>query len=361
MKCVLNTCRITNLQFISAKMLTASCVHPLMGMTDSDVAEALSRLSEYKNVIKKEDTLQDVMAELATREQMLRICGVLAGFKNGMISDHFKSVAYPFEYTLQYLRSRTRTPITQASDMYFLFAHVAAEATALGILVSHYCKGFPQLAELDDGCWGRLLTSCLDEQEDFVESIRVADDLQQRLGWSKMRSSIDYKVLCNKAVSVVRFSQEVKDFLSFVGVPESSLQQSVDYLYWLYFDEAVASKYVQQAAHTLPEDCDEDDSDQAAPTPDDWYDDVKANVLDMILESAVCVAPQPLKGLSAKLSTLYSLHSFSWDVGKALKVALKAFSKSDFVITTPSYASTPVQFTQLQPTVELKRTLRRTL
>lgn len=361
MKCVLNTCRITNLQFISVKMHTSSCVHPLMGMTDSDVAEALSRLSEYKNVIKRDDPLPDVMAELATREQVLRICGILVGFKNGMVSDHFRSVPYPFEYTLQYLRSRTRTPITQSSDLYFLFAHVSAEATALDILSSHYCKGFPQLAELDDGCWGRLLTSCLDEQEEFVESLRAAEDLQQRLGWSKMRSSIDYKVLCSKAVSVVRFSQEVKDFLSFVGVPESSLQQSVDYLYWLYFDEAVASKYVQQAAHTLPEYCDEDDSNQAAPTPDDWYDDVKANVLDMILESAVCVAPAALKGLSMKLSTLQPLHKFSWDVRRALKVALKAFSKADFTISTRASAQPVREFPQPYPTVELKRTLRRTL
>lgn len=347
MKCTLSTCRITNLQYISQKVYGFQTVHPLLGMNDGDVSEALSRLTVYKNVIKKDSPLKDVLDDLSDREQLLRVCGILVGIKNGMLANSFQATPLPFSYSVQYLRDRTREPINSAEDTYFLFAHVAAEAYAIQILSSHYTQGFPRLACIDDGCWGRLLTSCLDEQEEYSEMYKSAHDLQQRLGWSKMRSSIDYKVLCNKAIPAVRFKQEVAGFLSFAGVPDVDVGKSLDYLYWLYFEEAVASQY--GTASSTPDD------DDASQSPDDWYDKVKANVLDMILESAVHAPPPSLRGMAAKLSTLQPLHKFSWDVGRALKASLKSFNKVDFKIETHGVSSAQ------PPSLQFTRTLRRSI
>lgn len=56
-----------------SKVYGFQTVHPLLGMNDGDVSEALSRLTVYKNVIKKDSPLKDVLDDLSDREQLLRV------------------------------------------------------------------------------------------------------------------------------------------------------------------------------------------------------------------------------------------------------------------------------------------------
>ena len=329
--------------------------HPLLGMTKDDVSRELLRLHEYKNIIKKDSTLDDVLNEIAKREHMLRVCGLLSGWRLGMISEHFSAVELPLSYSIDYIIRRNKIPIQNPQDLYFMFAHISAEASAISILSDHYSAGFPKLATIDDGCWGRLLTACLEEHDEFVKLLQSAHELQYRTSWVKMRSAIDYNVLCNRAISVVRFSDAVSEFIKFVGVPDESNKSSVDYLYWLYFEETVANQ--RNISNKDDEEDDVELNSHHLHSPDDWYNDVRGNVAAMFLENLYCEAPKVLRGLSDKLMAMLPLHPLPWDVKKALTVSLRIFSKADFKIQ-PQVEHVIVDY---KPNVEFKRPPRRTM
>ena len=355
MKCTLVICRVTNLQFIAQSFGSVSMTHPLLGMTKDDVSRELLRLQEYKNIIKKDSTLDDVLNEIAKREHMLRVCGLLSGWRLGMISEHFSAVELPLSYSLDYIIRRNKIPVQNPQDLYFMFAHISAEASAISILSDHYSAGFPVLATIDDGCWGRLLTACLEEHDEFVKLLQSAHELQYRTSWVKMRSAIDYNVLCNRAISVVRFSDAVSGFIKFVGVPDESNKASVDYLYWLYFEETVANQ--RNISNKDDEEDDVELNSHHLHSPDDWYNDVRGNVAAMFLENLYCEAPKVLRGLSDKLMAMLPLHPLPWDVKKALTVSLRIFSKADFKIQ-PQVEHVIVDY---KPNVEFKRPPRRTM
>lgn len=355
MKCTLVICRVTNLQFIAQSFGSVSMTHPLLGMTKDDVSRELLRLHEYKNIIKKDSTLEDVLDEVAKREHMVRVCGLLVGWRLGMITEHFSAVELPLSYSLDYIIRRNKIPIQNPQDLYFMFAHISAEASAISILSENYSTGFPKLAAIDDGCWGRLLTACLEEHDEFVKLLQSAQDLQYRTSWVKMRSAIDYNVLCNRAISVVRFTDVVSGFLKFVGVPDESNKASVDYLYWLYFEETVVNQ--RNISNKDDEDDDVELNSQYLHSPDDWYNDVRGNVSAMFLENLYCEAPKALRGLSDKLMAMLQLHQIPWDVKKALTVSLRIFSKADFKIQT----QVEHVIVEYKPNVEFKRPPRRTM
>lgn len=331
-------CSVTGVTYFSSVRPTAcgSMIHPYLNVPTSEALKGLLRLESYENLINSE-TSADAFINLAIqRLHTLRVFGLVVAHTKGMLDSNFRCGAIPHESQTdkakQYLLNVYGKDVLTFYGMRSALTAVASEAIALRILSDAYSGGFPKIADVSNGCWGNLLTACLDEAEEYTEEVRAAHFLQANAEYIRIRSAIDYQILCTKSIGYVKFKPAAYALLKDCNIRTDALDDCAEHLYWLYFKDISDRAYRKTAYSSTSSHADEDaDEDEV----DRQMEAELSSASEAILAEMLRSVPDVLLGKSQRMRAMLPLQQNAWDVKKVLAKVVSLFSKTDNYYSTP--------------------------